>query len=124
MKKSIALLILVTIIGFLTSSTAFGQNNINKSFIGFWTSDGTVAKTVIFKDKDDNLQFVKWSSQGGDEVEIVKIKIEGNYIKTTEKFISTNWITYNTYSIVDENTLKQVIDGDGGGTIIILKRIK
>lgn len=123
MKRKLKLILLTAILC-VANSIAFGQTNIDKTFIGFWTSDGSVGKTVIFKDKDNNLQFVIWSSLSGSEVEIIKIKIEGNYIKTTEKFVSTNWITYNTYSIVDENTLKRVIDGDGGGTIIFLKRIK
>jgi len=37
---------------------------------------------------------------------------------------STNWVTNNNYSIVDENTLKCLLGGDGNGAIIYLKRLK
>lgn len=117
-------LLLVTAILCITSSLAFSQNDLNKSFIGYWTTDGSMTRTIIFKDKDNVLQIVKWDSSNGEEKEILKIQVVNNTIKTTEKMVSTNWVTYNTYSIIDENTLKCSIGGDGKGSVIYLKRLK
>ena len=123
MKRKFKLLLVTTILC-ITSSLAFGQANLNKNFIGYWTTDGSTTRTIMFKDKDDMLQIVIWDSYNGEEMEIVKIQLVGNTIKTTEKYRKTNWVTYNTYSVVDENTLKCSIGGDGNGSIIYLKRLK
>lgn len=116
--------ILVTTILCLASSIAFGQKEVKNTFIGYWTTDGSTTRIVLFKDKDGMLQMVEWDSSDGEEMEILKIQAVNNTIKTTEKMVSTNHVTYNTYSIVDENTLKRTIGGDGNGTIIYLKRLK
>jgi hypothetical protein len=117
-------ILLFTAILFVASSFAFGQSNLDKTFIGFWTTDGSTTRIVIFKDKDDVLQMVKWNSNDGEEKEVIKIQIVNNNIKTTEKMVSRNWVKYNTYSILDENTIKCKIDGDGNGSIIYYKRLK
>lgn len=70
-------LILVTVILCITTSFAFGQTNFDKSFIGYWTTDGSKTRTVIFKDKNDVLQMVMWDSSDGEEVEIVKFDFTG-----------------------------------------------
>lgn len=120
-------LILVTAILCIASSLAFGQTKLNKTFIGYWTSDGTTTRHLFFLDKENTLQLVSWDTNKDypyEEQEILKIQVVNNTIKTTEKMVSTNWITYNTYSIVDENTLKCLVGGDGNGAIIYLKRLK
>jgi hypothetical protein len=124
--KSKFKLILITAILCISSSFAFGQTDLNKTFIGYWTqsSSGSTVRCIIFKDKDDILQIVIWDSSDGEEKQVLKIQVETNTIKTTEKMISTNWVTYCTYSIVDENTLKCSIGGDGNGSIIFFKRLK
>lgn len=122
--KSKFKILLVTAILCIASSLAFGQTNLNKTFIGYWTSDGTTTRHLFFLDKDDVFQMVSWDSSDGEELEVVKLQVINNSIKTTLKFVSTNWVTYNTYSIVDENTLKCLVGGDGNGAIIYLKRLK
>ena len=122
--KSKFKLILVTAILCIASSFAFGQTNLSKTFIGYWTTDGSKARTVIFKDKDDVFQMVTWDSSDGEEMEILKIQVTNNTIKTTQKMVSTNHVIYCTYSSVDENTLKCTIGGDGNGYIIYFKRLK
>ena len=124
MKKRLKL-ILLTAIFCVANSIAFGQTTLNKTFFGYWTTDGSKVRTVIFMDKDDVFQMVKWDSSDGEELEVVKLQVINNSIKTTVKVISTNWVTYNTYSIVNENTLKCVVGGDAAsGTVIYLKRLK
>lgn len=123
--KQLKFLLLTIIISTLTCSSSCGQATVDKNFIGYWTTNGSQERTVIFKDKDDILQMVLWDSSSGEEVGVVKIQVLGDTIKTTEKVLSTNWVTYNTYSIIDENTLKCSVGGDApSGTIIYLKRVK
>ena len=126
-KKYKFKILLVVSILFVASSLAYGQTNINKTFIGFWTSDGTSLKFLFFLDKENTLQLVSWDTNKNypyEEKEILKIQALDNTIKTTEKMVSTNWVTYNTYSVENENTLKCSIGGNGNGSIIYLKRLK
>lgn len=122
--KSKIRLILVTAILCVASSFVFGQTEVKNTFIGYWTTDGAKTRIVFFKDKEGMLQMVEWDSSDGEEMEILKIQAVNNTITTTEKMVSTNHITYNTYSVVDDNTLKRTIGGDGNGAIIYLKRLK
>ena len=125
MTQKIKLLFLITIIGLVTSSVAYGQSNFNEMFIGYWTIDDSTVKTVIFKDKNNHVQMVMWDSSDGEEMEIVQLQVVGDVIQTIEKMGSTNWITYNTYSIIDENTLKCVFDNDDeSGIVIYFERLK
>lgn len=123
--KSKYKLILLTAILCIAILIAFGQTNLDKTFVGYWTADDSKVRTVIFRDKDDVFQMVIWDSSDGEEVEVVKLQVTEKTIKTTEKVVSTNWVTYNTYSNVDENTLKCIVGGDASsGTVIYLKRFK
>jgi len=119
--------LLVTAILCLACSVAFGQTNLNKTFIGYWTSDGTTTRQLFFLDKENTIQLISYDTNKDypfEEKEILKIQVVNNAIKTTEKMVSTNWVTYNTYTVIDENTLKCSIGGDGNGGIIFFKRLK
>jgi hypothetical protein len=125
--KQLKLLCLTIFISTITSFTSYGQTNINKTFIGYWSSDGSTTRHLFFLDKENLLQLVSWDTNKNyqyEEVEILKIKFVNNIIESTEKMVSTNWITYNTYSIIDGNNLKCVIGGDGKNATIYLKRLK
>jgi len=124
MKTKIITAVLIMFITAMSSITVFAENNLNKTFIGYWTTDGSKARTVIFKDKNDLVQMIEWDSSDGEEIEVRNINVVNDSIETTEVAKSTNWVTYNTYTIVNENTLKCVIGGDANGTVIYLKRIK
>jgi len=122
MKKAIKILIALLII-FLTSSNTFAQKSGTKNFIGFWTSDQTTTRLVFFLDKNDKLQLICWDSDGGEEMEIMELKIYLDKIQTTERFKSTNHVTYNEFVVVNENRLMNIINGDTKETIFF-KRIK
>ena len=117
-------LLLVTVILCITSLPAFSQKGLNKNFIGYWASDATSTRTVIFKDKEDILQMVKWDSSDGEEIEVNEMKVIGESIKTVEWTKSTNWIIECTYTIVDKNKLKCVIVREDNTTTIFLNRRK
>ena len=93
-------------------------------FIGQWETEDSFVKMVFFKDRNNQLQMVAWDTNDGEEMVIEKLEIDGDDLKTTEKMVSSDWTTYNTYIIVDENTIKNVIDGDAGGVTIMLTRLK
>lgn len=125
MKKQFKLLILILLFCNLFSIDGLSQTtDSHNTFIGYWTTDGSTVRTVIFKDRYNSFQMVKWDSSNGEEKEVLKIDIVDQTIRTTEKMVSTNWVTYNIYSIVNENRIKVVIEGDAEGTIIYLKRLR
>ncbi|MCG9910524.1 MAG: hypothetical protein MH137_04405 [Flavobacteriales bacterium] len=117
-------LLLVTVILCITSLPAFSQKGLNKNFIGYWASDATSTRTVIFKDKEDILQMVKWDSSDGEEIEVNEMQVVGASIKTKETTRSTNWVIECTYTIVDKNKLKCVIVREDNTTTIFLNRRK
>ena len=124
MKNQIKKILIVLLLITSPLTSVFSQTTENlKSFIGYWTTDGSMTRTVIFIDKDDQYQMVIWDSSDGEELQIVNIQLKGSTIKSTQKTPSTNWVTYNTYSIIDENNLKCKIEGDAN-TTIYLKRLK
>ena len=124
MIKKIRKIFFVILLVFTPLILVFSQTSGNlKSFIGYWTTNGSMTRTVIFVDKDNQYQMVIWDSSDGEDIKIVNIQVKGSTIKTTEKTNSTNWVTYNTYSIIDENKLKYKVEGDGN-TTIYLKRLK
>jgi hypothetical protein len=123
MKIFIKHLALTLLISTLFSTVAFAQS-LNKSFIGFWKADQSSVKTVFFNDKNDSIQMVTWDSSDGEEMEILELEIVGATIKTTERMPSTDWTIYNTYSVIDENTLQCILSRNDNETIIYLNRLK
>jgi len=125
--KSKFRLLLLTVIFSIAGSYAYGQVKLDKTFIGYWTQEGTsgsLVRCVIFNDKDGVLQMVLWDSSDGAEMQVIKIQVVNNTIETTEKMVSTNWVTYNSYSIENKNTLKCRVGGDGDGAVVYFKRLK
>jgi len=60
--KSKFKILLVTAILCIANSLTFDQNNLNKTFIGYWTSDGTTKRQLFFLDNENTLQLVKWDT--------------------------------------------------------------
>lgn len=124
MKKIIIHFLIVAI-----CSISFNQANSqtekpNNDFIGQWKTEDSSVKMVIFKDKDGLFQIVAWDASDGEELVIEEFSFDDKVLKTKEKMPSTDWETYNTYILVDENKIKNIIDGDGNGAIIYLIRMK
>ena len=107
----------------VVSNLLNAQTSDAKNYVGFWTTDASTTRLVFFIDKNDKLQLVEWSSDGGEEMDIMELKVLADKIKTTERFNSTNHVTYNEYILTDENTLKNIINGDAN-TTIYFKRLK
>ena len=131
MKRIFKPLLLVLFLSSFCSNPLHAQaKTVSDTFIGQWQMEDASVKIVIFKDRNDEFQMVAWDSSDGEEFVIERFVVEGNLIKTTEKMPSTNWITYNTYTIVDENKLKNVVNRDPNGdddeeeTVLYLTREK
>ena len=122
MKRKFKHLILMTAM-LVVSNLLNAQTSDAKKYVGFWTTDASNTRLVFFIDKNDKLQLVEWSSYGGEEMDIMGLEVFANKIKTTERFNSTNHVTFNEYILTDIDTLKNIINGDAN-TTIYFKRLK
>jgi NADH:ubiquinone oxidoreductase subunit len=121
--NKLLLLIIFTLSCFAINSV--GQQTINpKYFVGYWVSAGTTARVVVFKDVNEHFQMVACDTTSGEEVHVTKIEQANDTIKTNEYYKSTDWTTYNTYTFIDENTLKDSLAGAANGAVIYFKRLK
>lgn len=117
----------IVIVFSLFPKHGFSQDSVNKTFIGYWSSESSLTKMIFFLDKGNMLQLVSWDANTKypyEEFVVMSLEYENNVIKSTEKFVSTNWVTKNTFTIVDENKLKCVVGGDGKDKVIFFDRIK
>ena len=115
----IGLIVLLAFLIKLSKNKVVKKSDVN-NFIGYWIQifednvegllEGTEVKFVIFNDKKGNLKMVSWSVASFEEFQILNIDLEYDSILTTEIFNSNNFITYNRYSILDENTIKCTIN--------------
>lgn len=124
MKKSIILFLLISTI---SCSSKFSKSNdkinaTHNTFTGSWESDDTTVEMTISKDNNGLFKIVAWDTSDGEEIEIIEIKMVNETIKTIEKMKSTNWVTTNIYSIVDDHTIENLILKDGNETIIYFQR--
>lgn len=118
-------LICVFIITYCTTEQSYAQTNtLNETFIGQWQAEEANVNLVFFKDRNNELKMVAWDTSDGEEFIVEKIEVRGDEIETTEKMLSSNWTTYNVYSIVNDNKLENKIGGDGDGVVIYFTRVK
>jgi hypothetical protein len=123
-NKSKSLLLTLLVLGCFTL-TGFGQKALDsKYFNGYWMSNGTSTRCVIFRDTNNYFQMAIWDTTDGTEVYVTKIETLYDVIKTSEFYKPNNWNTENTYTIVNENEIKDSIGGAANGVIIYFKRIK
>jgi hypothetical protein len=114
MKKRFTLIALFFIC-FLNGVNA--QETGIKNIVGLWTSESTSTRLVFFLDKTGKLQLVQWDSHTGEEMEIENIETNADTVSTTEKFRSTNFETHNSYYLVSDDSIRNIIKGDGIITI-------
>ena len=115
MKKNLTFILLLALLSI--GNLLKAQSLDSKYFTGYWSSDKSSTRLVFFIDINDKLQLVEWDSKGGEEMEIIDMKIDGNKIKTTERFKSMNHVTFNEYILSDENKIENIISGDANTTI-------
>jgi hypothetical protein len=116
--KKVFLIIAIT----LFSLNVFSQEKINTNdLIGYWQPDQESAELFFWKDVNGNLQTQEISSSSGLPIDLITLKINNNSVFIRTIFIPNNWVTENTYTFIDKNTLKCIVTGNGNGTIIYKK---
>jgi len=120
MKK--AFLIIAVALFSLNVNAQVGKEKINtEDLIGYWKPDQECTELFFWKDSLGRLQTQSISSTSGRSVDVITLRVEKDYIFIRTIFIPNNWVTENTYTFIDKNTLKCVITGDGNGTIVYTK---
>ncbi len=121
MKKLVV--VIFALLSFAMSS--YGQQSIDpENYCGYWKSDGTTERIVVFKDANEHLQSVAWDAMDGEVLNVYKPAFENNMLTTTEFCPSTQYLTYNYYTLVNTNMLKDSIVGDGKATLVYFTRVK
>jgi hypothetical protein len=117
MKK---VFLIITIALFNLNISAQEQININ-NLIGYWQPDQESAQLFFWKDFLGKLQYQAISGTSGEPIDLITLKIEKYSVFIRTIYIPNNWVTENVYTLINENTLKCVVTGDGNGTITYTK---
>lgn len=98
----------------------------NKSdyFVGYWMAFQTTANIVIFKDTANRLQMVIWDNSTGKSIDVLKLKVTHDTIKTKEFFTPTKWTTDHVYTIVNDSMMDDLVSNSDGNVLVHYKRIK
>ena len=108
----------------LFSLNTFAQQKINvDDLIGYWKPDQESAELFFWKDTTGKLQTQEISSTSGRQIDLITLKINDTSIFIRTIFIPNNWVTENTYTFVNDTTLRCVVTGDGEG-VIVYKKVK
>ncbi len=113
--KKIFLLLLI-LVG--TATAAFSQT-ANANFLGYWKSDGTSVRLVIYTNDFGAYKIMAWDSGDGEVLEVSDLNIEGNTIRCTMYTKSTNWRIESVYTLMDRNTLNEQITNQEGKEIVV-----
>ena len=106
----------------LFSLSTFAQQKINvDDLVGYWKPDEELSELFFWKNAKGELQTQEVSSTSGRVIDLIELKINKDSIFIKTIFIPNNWVTENTYTFIDSNTLKRITTGDGQGTTIYTK---
>jgi hypothetical protein len=94
----------------------------NEDYIGFWSSEGN-SNIVIWKDCNNKMQMVEFSSTSGAPLDILSINFNKTNLFVKTVFKETNWTTESEYVFLDKSTLNCTISGDAN-TSAIYKKIR
>lgn len=92
----------------------------NDDYIGFWDSEHST-HLVIWKDCNNNMQMVEFSSTSGLPVDIISLNFNKTCLYVKTNFKKTNWTTEAEFTFVDKTTLTCTFIGDGNDTVIYKK---
>ena len=115
-------LFLVFVCLFFTSTTAFCQEKINTDeLIGYWMPDKESTQLFFWKDVNGELQMQEISGTNGESIDLLALRINNNSVYAKTTYSKLNWVTENTFTFIDKETLQCVITGAETGTIIYRK---
>ena len=115
-------LFLVFVCLFVASTTAFCQEKINTDdFIGYRVPDEESSQLFFWKDVNGELQMQEISGTNGEPIDLLVLRINSNSVYAKTNYSKSNWVTENTFTFIDKETLQCVTTGVGTGTIIYRK---
>ncbi len=92
----------------------------NEDYIGYWESENT-SHLVIWKDCNNNMQMVEFSSTSGAPLDILSINFNKTNLFVKTVFKETNWTTESEYVFLDKSTLNCTVYGDANTTLTYKK---
>jgi hypothetical protein len=92
----------------------------NEDYIGFWDSEHAT-HLVIWKDCNNNMQMVEFSSTSGVPLDIISLNFNKNNLYVKTNFKKTNWTTESEFTFVDKTTLTCTIVGNENDPVIYKK---
>jgi hypothetical protein len=119
--KKIIFLIIIVICSWIQLSAQSSYEAAD--LVGQWTTEETTTEIVFWMDKHGSFQMVSWNKTNGDILEVENLKVYGTTLTVKTTYKPTNWAIQRTFTIVDENKLKETITGDTE-TILYWKRVK
>jgi hypothetical protein len=113
-------LLLVFVFGISTST--YCQEKINTDdLIGYWKPDQESVQLFFWKDGTGKLQLQEISGTSGEPLDLLSLRVNNDSVFVRTIFTELNWVTENTFTFKDKNTLKCVVTGDGNGTLVFSK---
>ena len=118
MKKLFLLIVFV----FGISTSTYCQEKINTDdLIGYWMPDEESTQLFFWKDVNGELQMQEISGTNGEPIDLLVLRINSNSVYAKTNYSKSNWVTENTFTFIDKETLQCVTTGAGTGTIIYRK---
>jgi hypothetical protein len=115
-------LFLVLVCVFGTSTIIFGQQSINTDeLIGYWMPDEESTQLFFWKDVNGKLQMQEISGTNGEPLDLLDLRVNSNSVYAKTTYSKLNWVTENTFTLIDKETLQCLITGAGTATIIYRK---
>ena len=106
----------------LLSFNIFAQKKINiDDLIGYWKPDEELSELFFWKNTEGKLQTQEISSTSGRSIDLIELQINTSFILIKTIFVPNNWITENTYTLINSNTLERITTGSGHGVTIYRK---
>ena len=118
MKKLFLLIVFV----FGISTSTYCQEKFNTDdLIGYWMPDEESTQLFFWKDVNGKLQMQEISGTNGEPLDLLDLRINSNSVYAKTTYSKLNWVTENTFTLIDKETLECVFTGADTGTIIYRK---
>ena len=107
----------------LISLNVFAQSKINTdNLIGYWRClDYEATELFFWKDVNGKLQVQEISSTSGRPLDTITFRIDENTFFLRTFFVPTNYVSENTFTFIDKNTLRCDIDAKHSARILYTK---
>jgi len=104
------------------SLSVLSQEKLNTDdLIGYWKPNKQSTKLFFWKDIHNVLQTQEISEISGEELKVISIKINKTHILIKTMFLKNKWIVESKYVLINKNTIKCTVTGDGNDKIIYTK---